>query len=195
IYRRSGTDSEKRDAVIVAESGFQYVDERSKDRFLVLEKGTRYEGRPGDFEWTVMDFEKYALRIKEQPPVRITLAAKALPTAELLGRGSRKERAELHWRFSKPFVVPILVLLALSFCYVAPRRSQLPRMMAALGLYFAYNNMLGYGHALLRKGKINPELGLWGVHALFALLAIYLFWRRVRGRPVLPRLFHRRAAT
>ena len=34
------------------------------DRFLVLEQGRRYEGTPGDADFRVMEFDRYATRIE-----------------------------------------------------------------------------------------------------------------------------------
>ena len=34
------------------------------DRFIVLEDGRRYEGAPGDEQYRVMEFERYAARIE-----------------------------------------------------------------------------------------------------------------------------------
>jgi lipopolysaccharide export system permease protein len=74
-------------------------------------------------------------------------------------------------------------VLALSFTYVSVRRTQFLNMVAGFGVYFLYSNVLGYANALLKKGKLAPELGLWWVHALFAALAIILFVLRSQNRP------------
>ena len=59
-------------------------------------------------------------------------------------------------------------------------------MMAALLVYFIYSNMLGFSVAMIRKGTVNPHLGLWIVHLGFLALAIYFFYRREKNKRLLP---------
>jgi len=181
--------SQEREAVVVADNGYQYQDERTGDRFLVLQNGHRYEGEPGDADYRIMQYETYALRIKTKPPSREILTFKAYPTLALAKiEHDPRATAELNWRFSKFLSVPVVVLMALAFGHVTVRKSQLPRMVGALAMYFLYTNMLGYGHALVRKDKLDAEFGIWAVHLLFALIATWLFVQRSRNRPLLPRV-------
>jgi lipopolysaccharide export system permease protein len=173
----------KAEDVVIAKDGYQYVDEKTGDRFLVLRHGHRYEGTPGRGDYTVLEFETYALRIKTRVELKPVGSVKALPTTALIGVDRPEAVAELQWRLSKPISVPILAVLALSFTYVSVRRTQFLHMVAGFGVYFLYSNVLGYANALLKKGKLAPELGLWWVHAIFAVLAIILFMRRAQNRP------------
>ncbi len=175
-----------RENIVVAEEGYQYVDELTGDRFLVLKNGSRYEGRPGEADYAMMDFETYALRIKTRTHVAPVVSLKGLPTRELLSEPDPRYTAELHWRIAKPVSVPILALLAMAFTPLGVRQSQLMQTVLAFGAYFFYANLLGYGSALLRKGRIDPDVGLWWVHALFLIIGLYIFSRRARNRPLLP---------
>ncbi len=46
--------------------------------------------------------------------------------------------------------------------------------------------MLNIFEAWITQSKIHPLIGLWPVHGLFTLLAIYLFYRRNYLLPILP---------
>ncbi len=181
VYGKSG----QKEGVVVAEDGYQYVDEQTGDRFLVLKNGTRYEGIPGQADYSTLKYETYALRVKTNVEVNPPVSVKAMPTARLLESDLPRAIPEWHWRIAKPLVVPILSVLALSFSYIGARKSQFMRMVVAFGVYFLYANLLGYGHALLQKGKISPDIGLWWVHGLFVLVAVYMFARRAQNKPLL----------
>ncbi|NOZ11221.1 MAG: LPS export ABC transporter permease LptF [Gammaproteobacteria bacterium] len=175
-----------KEGVVVAQTGHQYVDDLTGDRFLVLKNGTRYEGNPGQADYAILEFETYALRIKTRSHVQAVVTLKGVPTRELLNSTDPRLAAEFHWRLAKPVSIIILVLLAMSFTHYDVRRPQFYNTILAFGAYFLYANMLGYGNALLRKGKVDPELGLWWVHLIFVVLGAYIFSRRSRNKSLIP---------
>jgi len=181
--------AEGKDTVVTAKGGYQYVDERSGDRFLVLLDGHRYQGVPGQGDYRVMEYQTYALRIKQKPPVVPVVSVQGKTTTDLWAeRADVKARAQMHWRISKIAFVPVVILMVLSFSYVNVRKSQLPRMATAIAMYFLYSNLLGYAHALMRRGRADSDLMLWGIHLVFAMLAVWMVVRRGNNRSLLPRL-------
>jgi len=174
------------DGVVIANTAFQRNEELTNDAFLVLKDGTRYEGQPGDPNYRVIDFETYATRIRQRvlttsiPP----LAGRTM--GELRGSKGPYEAAEWHWRFAKLVSLPALLLLALSINLPGRRSGQVVGALVAFGFYFAYANTLGFGVVHIRKGSLDPNIGLWAIHATFFLLALYVFIRRSRSRPLLP---------
>src|SRR5688572_18248877 len=50
------------------------------DRFIVLEQGRRYEGAPGDPEFRLTEFDKYAARIETKESKEVVPTHKNLPT-------------------------------------------------------------------------------------------------------------------
>ena len=42
---------------MVAERGFQQIDDNTGDRFIILKNGSRYEGIPGNADYRMIDFE------------------------------------------------------------------------------------------------------------------------------------------
>jgi lipopolysaccharide export system permease protein len=89
----------------------------------------------------------------------------------------------------------LLTLFALVFAYTQPRRGRYVSLFVAIVAYFLYSNLLGVGDAMLKRGRVPEDLGLWWVHAAFLLLGVYFFRRRANNLPLLPvpRVLWRRA--
>src|SRR5205807_552856 len=54
------------------------------DRFIVLERGRRYEGNPGEAEYRVTEFERYAARIETKESDQPVVTSKQLTTWTLI---------------------------------------------------------------------------------------------------------------
>lgn len=175
-----------KEGVVVSKHAFQRVDELTGDKFLVLTNGTRYEGQPGEPDYRIVDFETYALRIEPREPVSSTGPVKARPTMVVATDPHPALVSEWHWRMSKVLVVPVLALFALTFSFVPPRQNRLPGMIMAFLIYFLYTNLLGFGVAMISKGRLSPEMGLWWIHLSFLLVGMILFYRRARNLPLVP---------
>jgi lipopolysaccharide export system permease protein len=193
-----------RQGVVVAKTGREMTDATSGDRFLVLDNGVRYDGAPGQGDYRMIVFERYAIRIELPAPVLRLTSFHAMPTWQLFAEWNRADSAEqhraasaeLHWRLSKPVALLLLTLFALVFAYTQPRRGRYASLFVAIVVYFVYSNLLGMADAMLKRGRVPEDLGLWWVHAAFLAIGIYLFWRRANNLPLLsvPALFWRRAA-
>lgn len=186
IFIYNGSDSEE--GVVIAQIGYKTVDEASNDDFLILKNGTQYRGAAGATEYGVLDFETYALRLKQQSGRKFVLPVKAMPTTRLLAEQHPTATGELHWRFSKVAMLPVLMIFALAFSSIRYRKARFPGLMTALLVYFIYSNMLGFAVAMIRKGSLNPNYGLWVVHLTFLVIALYLFHRREQNKRLLPGL-------
>lgn len=184
IFVYNGTDEEE--GVVVAKVGYKTVDETSNDDFLILKNGTQYRGAAGATEYGVLDFETYALRLKQRSYREFTLPVKAMPTPALLKVDHRTAVGELHWRISKIAMLPVLMLFALAFSSIRYRKARFPGLMSALLVYFIYSNALGFAVAMIRRGALDPDFGLWIVHFLFLGIAIYCFYRRDQNKRLLP---------
>ena len=181
------------DGVIIATRAKQQFGENG-DRFLVLENGVRYEGVPGESAYRVIEFESYILRLKlgliPEPPLPLRGWANRDLWVEY-GNYGGLARSELHWRLSKVVVLPVLILFALSLGQMGSRGKRLPALFTALVVYFCYTNFTSLAVAAMRRSEseFSPVLGLWTVHGVFALLAVYLFWCRANNRPFLSLTF------
>jgi lipopolysaccharide export system permease protein len=179
--------------VLVAQTGRQHIDPGTGERLLVLDNGAAYEGTPGEPDYRVVEFETYTLRLKQPGALPTTNDINARPTRTLLQSGDLEDRIELQWRLAKPISVLILAAFALVLAHTDARRGRIVNLVAAVLVYFIYNNMIGIGDTLLRNGRVPPAAGLWWIHLSLAAIAAYLIVRRVQNRPLLP-LRLRRAA-
>lgn len=89
-----------------------------------------------------------------------------------------------HYRFAQPVICLIMILLAAPLGIVFSRRGIGGGVSTALflsaGMLFASSFFMTFGEA----GHMPPALAAWSTNILFFLIALYLFHRRVTGRPI-----------
>lgn len=168
----------QRTGVIVAAQGFQETMPNG-DRFLVLVDGRRYEGEPGSTEYRIAEFERYAMRVETSELVARAPTTKTSPTQELLANRTAANMAELSWRLGLPISALLLSLLAIPLSFVNPRAGRSMNLLLALLIYATYSNLLSIMQASIAQSRIDVLTGLWGVHALMAVLLVALFYRRL----------------
>jgi lipopolysaccharide export system permease protein len=177
--------------VTVARTG--HLEERENgERFIVLEQGRRYDGTPGQRDFSVVEFDRLALQVKPAEADAVTLTRRAIPTMALLLLSAPGERAELFWRLSVPIQALVLVLLAIPLAYVNPRIGRFANVAAAAFLYMLYSNSLNIVQSMIAQGKLDFWAGLALPHVV-ALLLVYVLFRhqmsvtgllgRLRARP------------
>lgn len=164
--------------IMVAKQGLQEIAENG-DRFIVLLNGTRYEGTPGQYDFRVVEFERYAMRIEAVEAKQVVARLQALSTLHLLQNPNSWNMAELEWRLGLPLSALILTLLAIPLSFVNPRAGRSLNLVMALVIYMFYNNMISVTNAWVGQGKIGPVMGLVGIHALMFALMVWLFYRRL----------------
>lgn len=160
--------------LISAERGTQFVDQATGSRFLVLHEGTRVEGKPGDLNFNVVEFDSYGLKINENQAFRKKRIEEAINTAELMNSSDPKERALFHWRVSLPLIVPIVTLLAIRLSRVNPRQGRFFHLLPAMLIYIAYLGLLIVARNALADQRTPGWLGLWWVHGLFLVVLLAL---------------------
>lgn len=161
-------------AVVMAERGHQVFDDRGH-RYLVLENGYRYDGRPGQADYRITHYETYGALLA-RPEIIIELSElSARSTLELWNSDDPELRAELQWRLSLPVLVFVVALLATPLARVNPRQGRFLKLLPAVLLYMAYLAILMAARDALEEGHSPELLGLWWVHGIFALLGWVLF--------------------
>jgi lipopolysaccharide export system permease protein len=179
--------SQGREGVIVAAHGVIEVRDNG-DRFLVLESGRRYEGKPGEAEYRMTEFDRYLLRIDTRPDEPIAeVAARAKTTGQLLSEGTTFTRAELLIRLSQPVVAVLLALLAIPLAYLNPRVGRSFNLILAVLAFLLYNNGLSVVKAWVQQGRLSFAIGVWLVHFVVLLLVTLLFTRRVYMQRWIPK--------
>ena len=169
-----GDDGKKRTAVFKAEQGYQYLDETTGSRYLVLENGARTEGRAGLDAFSLLTFERYAVRMSENKPKPVSLKIRQLPTSEVWGSDNPAHQAAMQWRISLPLMVLVVTLIAVPLSYVRPRQGRFAKLFPAIFLHIFYLSGLISVQGMIEKGQLSPDIGLWPVHGLFLLVAAYL---------------------
>lgn len=149
------------------------------DRFLVLHGGQRYEGVPGEAEFRVMEFERYAMRVATPEGEVPETTQKSLPTLALLETPSDVNRGELLWRIGIPLSALLLSMLAIPLSYVNPRAGRSINLIMALLVYITYSNLLSVSQARVAQGKLAFSTGWWLVHGVMLLVLLVLFARRM----------------
>ncbi len=173
---------------MVAKEGFQETAPNG-DRFLVMLNGTRYEGVPGQADFKIVEFERYAMRIEPPSYDRKCPISRRIPRCYLLQNPTTWNMSELEWRIGLPLSALILALLAIPLSYVNPRAGR------------SLNLIIGDGdlHVLQQHDQRDQLLGrarqdqcgcrhVWGIHLLMFTVMLILFyhrssassWRRLR---------------
>ncbi len=163
---------------MVAKQGLQETAPNG-DRFLVLLNGTRYEGTPGQLDFKIVEFERYAMRIEAAEAKQETALPQSLSTLYLLQNRSSWSLSELEWRLGLPLSALVLALLAIPMSFVNPRAGRSLNLVMALVIYMIYNNMISVTNTWVGQEKISPIMGLVGIHALMFMLMLLLFYHRM----------------
>ncbi len=179
--------SQGREGVIVAAEGIIEV-RPDGDRFLVLSKGRRYEGRPGEAEYRMTEFERYAIRLETRPDAPLQeIKARAKPTRELLRQPTPFDQAELLWRVGIPVVALLLALMAIPLAWTNPRLGRSINLLFAVLLFFLYLTSIQVVQANVQLKRMPFGVAVWLPHALALATIAVLFARRVYLQRWLPR--------
>jgi len=149
------------------------------DRFLVLLNGTRYEGTPGQRDYRIVEFERYAMRIDDLPAKQAEPQVRSMSTPELWRSSTTWDISELEWRIGLPISAVLLALLAIPLGYDNPRAGRSLNLILAIVLYMLYSNMISVTNTWVGQGKLSPGIGLWGIHAAMLTVVVLMFYRRM----------------
>ncbi|MCO7225365.1 LPS export ABC transporter permease LptF [Pleionea sp. CnH1-48] len=161
-------------ALVSAEQGNYWQDEKTGQHFLVLNNGVSYQIPGQGGEWTLTEFARYFMNIPEQDKSQRRLKVKAVATTTLLQELSDEHWAEIHWRLSVPISIPLLALLAVPLSRVQPRQGKFARMLPAIIIYMSYAVLMLATRGAIEDGKVPGVLGFWWIHGL---LAVFTLWQ------------------
>jgi lipopolysaccharide export system permease protein len=167
-----------KEGTMVAKEGLQET-AANGDRFIVLLNGTRYEGVPGQNDYRIVEFDRYAVRIESAAIKESQSDRKGMTTLQLLQNRTPVNVAELAWRIGSPLSALILALLAIPLSFVNPRSGRSYNLIIAVVIYMVYNNMMGVATTWLAQSKTSVIIGLWGVHAAMITLMVLMFYKRL----------------
>lgn len=189
FIQQSADDSS---SIISASSGYQFTDEKTGIRFLVLENGYRYDGQPGEGDYVVTRFKQHGIRLTDQELLSANRRHKELSTEELLQNWGNYDVAEFQWRISSILLSVTLAILALPLSKTSARQGRYTKLGLALLIYIIYTNLLNASRVWVERGEIPYSIGLWWVHALVLLIALSLY---IQPHLLARRLFKRTTGT
>ena len=165
--------------IVVASRGGKVENQPNGDRFLVLEDGRRYDGNWGGVEYSLMEFERYGVRLEGSPGPAGAGNARSLTTPQLLADLSSPNLGELMSRIGLPVSVIVISLLAIPLAFVNPRLGRSFNIVTGLLIYFTYTNLNGLMRSWIAQDRVDFSLGVWISHAIILGIAVFLFHRRM----------------
>ncbi|WP_029363980.1 LPS export ABC transporter permease LptF [Herbaspirillum lusitanum] len=164
-----------KNSIVVAKEGEMEVD-KDGEKFVVMNKGRRYDGMPTQPDFQMVEFERYGLLVGGQSQA----AARALQTWDLLAQDTQFTRGELLWRMALPLMASTLMLLAIPLSFVNPRVGRSMGLLVALLLFVVYSNTVSVMQSSVIQNRTSFLLAWWPVHLVVALLVIGLFFLRLK---------------
>ena len=168
--------------VIASAEGYLRSDEEGR-RFVVLDKGRRYDGKPGTPEYRVMEFERYEVLVEQKQAITQQARVRALPTEMLLASADKRSLGELVGRFGMPLVALLLALMAIPLSFVNPRAGRANNMLVALLVYLLYSNAISVFQSWVSQGKLGFVAGLALPHLVVLVALGLMFYKRLAVSP------------
>lgn len=159
---------------VAAETGTAQVDANG-NRFLVLKDGTRFNGKPGNLNYRVIEYREYGQLIEKEADKTPYRRRSAISTSELLKMKNPQQISELQWRISIILLVPVIAIMAIPLSRVNPRQGRFTRLVPGMLLSFIYVISLSAARAAVEKQQLSTSVGLWWVHGIFIVIAFLLF--------------------
>lgn len=176
VFLSQKQNSEEEVRVVYAKRGEVQTD-TDGTRHLILKQGYQYEGRQGQANYRVLNFDEYKIQISEDTPEQKGEKVSGIPTIDLFYSDNQEAFAELQWRLALPLAIPLLMLVAVPLASVNPRNGRFGKMVPAIMLYLGYFLLLLASRRVLEDGKIPKLFGLWWVHAMLLIIASMLLVR------------------
>ncbi len=175
---------DRRDGNVAIETA-QYAEQKNLAELggesLILKKGQRYEGTPGEGGFTLLSFNQHAIRIPEFDLNMDNQNPEFKSTAELLKSKQLPDIAEFQWRISVPIAAVLLALLAFPLSVTSPRHGRFAGLAIAIVIYLIYSNLLILAETWVADGKLPLMPGMFVVHAGMLVLVIVLSMRQRLG--------------
>lgn len=167
--------------VTVAQLGYVETKEDG-DRYLVMLNGRRYEGVPGQADYRVIHFTRYAFRLEQSQAKEFFPSQKSTATFTLMQSETGRDKAELVWRFGLPLSTLVLAFFAIPLSAVNPRTGRSFNLILAALLYFVYNNLINVAQSWVGQGRIGVVTALVGLNLCMAGICAFWISRRLTLR-------------
>ena len=172
-------EEDKGSSVMVSRDAELITDDRQGSRYVIFQQGNRYDGKPGSLDFRYIKFKDYGVLLEGKALKNIIPERESMPSIDLLGSDKLAHKAELQWRISQIIMMIILAILAVPLSKTAPRQGRYAKIALAIFLYIVYSNLLVVAMNWVRKGVVDPIIGMWWVHLIFLILFLVLFSRQM----------------
>ena len=161
--------------ILLAEVARPIIDESTGARLMQMENVYQYDGSPGMANFSIAQFDMQSILLPPPGEFEETFEEESLRTMDLIGSNSLTHQAELQWRLSLIFLVPIITLIAVPLSKVGPRQGRYGKLVPAALIYAVYFFVLQFARGLVSEGSLTSVIGLWWVHILFGIIGITLY--------------------
>jgi len=169
--------------IVLASEAKKYTNAQSKNIYLRLKDGVRYEGLPGEKNINILNFDLYDLEIisgEVQKSITNFSEIEEMTSIDLLGQSNLLANAEMQWRFSQPISLLILSVFGVFLGKSSPRTGKGINLIIGIVIFMLYNNGLLVAKNSIESGQLNPVIGMWSIH-LFLILFLFIFYQFREG--------------
>lgn len=159
-------------SVMTARRGEVQLDKKTGQTYVHLYDGKRYQGKPGERDYTVVTFEHYQRLLQETIPQRGLFYHRSMPTKMLIDNPMPSNLSELQWRISVPLSALLLSFIAVPISRVSPRKGRFSKMFIGILIAIIYYNALTISKRWVEAGVLPGWLGVWWVHISFIVLSL-----------------------
>lgn len=149
-----------------------------RQQTFVLYDGVRYEGIPGAGEFRTIEFKEGGLPVTLPDAGGNSDRVDMRPTRQLLMSNQSEDIAELHMRLAQPIMALMFACVGVPLARLRPRQGRYAKAGAFIGMYLLYRGALMFADNLLLVGKLPSLAGLWWVHAIVGVVAMWLWQGR-----------------
>lgn len=180
---------------IYAREGFLAYEPAQGSLLLKLKDGVIIRWDPGGFKRHTVDFAAYTLPLplwaghgpgRSEAEMSIKELRRALAKHPPGSEPYNRAAVELGQRFAMPVGALILCLLAVPLGLSPVQHGRTWGLVMGLGVFLTYYVIFTASWRLAVQAKLSPFLAPWSANLLFALVALYLWQRTVREKPLLP---------
>lgn len=187
IYQNA-TPTNPKSSIMLANEGKVTLDKKG-NQIIQLKEANRYEGATIANEFRISNFKDYqAIIIPKLVDDVSDLDEKKMTFDDLFLQQTPQAKAELWWRFTLLFSVPLLAFLVIPISVSNPRNGKFGQILPAILLYLIYFLAISSFKANGAKGKLDPAFWMIFINLIYLALAIlFNLWdtawmRKIRYR-------------
>ena len=163
--------------LLLADSGKLQIDGNTRQKYLMLFDGYRYDITPGQKEGRAFSYSTYGIHMQEKAQAKVNKKSQ-LPFAKLYASKNPEYQAEWQWRISLPMQVLISILIAVPMARVNPRQGRYFKLLPGILLFLVYVAALVGTRVAIKDGNVSPYWGMALVHTVFLMVGIIIYFGR-----------------